>query len=135
MNEMYDMSIVTHNIGVMGLLGVIIVNILILLVSQDIRMYAKRMRIFMPIGAGMLSLIIFTGAVMMTAKHLEFTIANSIMTVFSFILIFLEVKRYVSLKHLDLNKIDAFKLYRQKAFRIFQIEFFVSLAISVWMLA
>lgn len=134
MDEMYNMSIVTHNIGVMGLLGVIVVNVLMLLATKDIRSYAKRMRVFMPIGAGMLSLIIFTGAVMMTSKHLSFTIENIVMTVFSLILIFLEVKRYASLKHIDLSKENAFEMYRQKAFRIFQIEFFVSLAISVWML-
>ena len=134
MNEMYDMSIITHNIGVMGLLGVILINILMLLVSQNIHAYAKKMRVFMPIGSAMIAIIIFTGAVMMTAKHLEFTVENSLMTVFSLVLIFLEVKRYAGLKHLNLKLENAFEIYKKKAFRIFQIEFFVSLAISVWML-
>ena len=134
MEEMYNISIVMHNLGVMGMLGVIIINSLMLLFSKEINDYAKRMRVFMPIGAGMLSIIIFTGAVMMAAKHLTFTVENIIMILFSFFLIFFEVKRYATLKHLDLSKPDAFKLYREKTFRILQIEFFVSLAISVWML-
>ncbi len=133
MNEMYDMSIVTHNLGVIGLLGVVLVNILMLLKEENIHVYAKKMRVFMPIGATTISVILFTGTIMMAAKHLSFSAENIFMIIFGVFLIFFEVKRYSNLKHLDIRKENAFDLYKQKAFKILQIEFFISLGISIWM--
>lgn len=134
MNEMYDMSIVTHNLSVMGILAVILVNIVMLLGAQDIRKYAKRMRIFMPMSATMIAVILFTGVVMMAAKHLEFTIENIIMIVFGTLLIFLELIRYKKLKHIDISADDALKTYKSLALKILNSEFFITLAISAWML-
>ncbi len=134
MNEMYDMSIVTHNLSVMGILAVIFVNIVMLLGAQDIHKYAKRMRIFMPMSATMIAVILFTGIVMMAAKHLEFSIENIIMIVFGTLLIFLELVRYKKLKHIDISVEDALKTYKSLALKILNIEFFVTLAISAWML-
>lgn len=37
MNEMYDMSIVTHNYGVIGILGTILVNIIMLMRADNIK--------------------------------------------------------------------------------------------------
>ncbi|MBU0719836.1 hypothetical protein KJ877_00695 [bacterium] len=133
MNEMYDMSIVTHNFGVMGILGVILVNIVMLLRAQNIRIYAKKMRVFMPIGATMIAVILFTGSVMMAAKHLSFTVENIIMIVFGTLMIFFEITRYKKLKHLDLSEENHLQNYKSAAMRILQFEFFVTLAISVWM--
>ena len=134
MNKMYDMSIVTHNLSVMGILAVILVNIVMLLGAQDIRKYAKRMRIFMPMSATMIAVILFTGVVMMAAKHLEFTIENIIMIVFGTLLIFLELIRYKKLKHIDISADDALKTYKSLALKILNSEFFITLAISAWML-
>ncbi|MBU1657800.1 hypothetical protein KKG72_01965 [bacterium] len=134
MNEMYEMSIVTHNFGVMGILGVILVNIVMLVMAQDIRIYAKKMRVFMPIGASLIAVILFTGAVMMAAKHLSFSIENIIMIVFGTFLIFFELTRYKKLKHLNLEQENPLETYKKGAFKILQIEFFITLAISVWML-
>lgn len=131
MNEMYDMSIVTHNLVVVCLLGVILVNILMLLVAQDVRVYAKKMRIFMPIGATLISAILFTGAIMMAAKHLEFTTENIIMIVFGSFLIFLESRRYSTLKHLKRESL--FGGYKKKALIFLMAELLGSVAISVWM--
>jgi hypothetical protein len=134
MNEMYDMSIVTHNMGVMGILAVILVNLVMLLSSQDIRRYAKRVRIFMPMSATMIAVILFTGIVMMAAKHLHFTVENIIMIIFGIALIFLELTRYKKLKHLDISKEDALQTYKSIGLKILNIEFFVTLLISAWML-
>ncbi len=134
MNEMYDMSIVTHNLGVMGIMAVVLINLVMLIVAQDIHRYAKKMRVFMPIGAMMIAVILFTGTVMMAAKHLHFSGENIIMIVFGILLIFLELTRYKKLKHLDFDKEDAFATYKTLALKIMSIEFFVSLIISVWML-
>lgn len=133
MNEMYAMGIVTHNIGVMGMLAVILINFLMLVGAQDIRRYAKRMRIFMPIGAGFIATILFTGAVMMAAKHLHFTFENSVMTVFGVLLIILEAKRYKKLKYINMNEPNPLERYKAIAYKILSIEFFGSLLITVWM--
>ncbi|MCX6075786.1 MAG: hypothetical protein NTW78_02745 [Campylobacterales bacterium] len=134
MNEMYDMSIVTHNMSVMGILAVILVNLVMLLGAQDIRRYAKRVRIFMPMSATMIAVILFTGIVMMAAKHLNFSVENVIMIIFGIALIFLELTRYKKLKHLDIGKEDALKTYKSIGLKILNIEFFVTLLISAWML-
>jgi len=134
MNEMYDMSIVTHNMGVMGILAVILVNLVMLLGAQDIRRYAKRVRIFMPMSATMIAVILFTGIVMMAAKHLNFSVENVIMIIFGVALIFLELTRYKKLKHLDISKEDALQTYKSIGLKILNIEFFVTLLISAWML-
>lgn len=134
MNEMYDMSIVTHNFGVIGLLAVILVNLLMLLGAQEIHRYAKRVRIFMPMSVTMIAVILFSGTVMMAAKHLHFSVENIIMILFGIALIFLELTRYKKLKHLDISKEDALQSYKSIGLRILNIEFFVTLAISVWML-
>jgi hypothetical protein len=133
MNEMYAMSIVTHNIGVMGMLAVILINFLMLLGAQDIRKYAKRMRIFMPIGAGLIATILFTGAVMMAAKHLSFTFENIVMIIFGVLLIILEAKRYKKLKYINLKEENPLQRYKAMAYKILSIEFFGSLFITLWM--
>ncbi|MCD6258078.1 MAG: hypothetical protein J7J31_00585 [Helicobacteraceae bacterium] len=133
MNEMYAMGIVTHNIGVMGMLAVILINFLMLVGAQDIRRYAKRMRIFMPIGAGLIATILFTGAVMMAAKHLSFSFENIVMIVFGILLIILEAKRYKKLKYINMNEPNPLERYKAIAYKILSIEFFGSLLITVWM--
>jgi hypothetical protein len=134
MNEMYDMSIVTHNFGVIGLLAVILVNLLLLLGAQDIHRYAKKVRIFMPMSVTMIAVILFSGTVMMAAKHLAFSVENIIMILFGVSLIFLELTRYKKLKHLDISKNDALQTYKSLGLKILNIEFFVTLTISAWML-
>lgn len=133
MNEMYAMGIVTHNLGVMGMLAVILINFLMLFGARDIRKYAKRMRIFMPIGAGLIATILFTGAVMMAAKHLHFSVENTIMTIFGIALIILEAKRYKKLKYINLTDENPLQRYKAVGYKILSIEFFGSLLITLWM--
>jgi len=133
MNEMYDMSIVTHNYGVISVLGVILVNTLMLLGAKDLSKYIRGMRIFMPIGGTAIGIIVFTGVVMMAAKHLEFTLANIAMIIFAILLIFLEVKRASKLKYINKKEQNAFKNYKSFALKILLLEVFVTLCISFWM--
>ena len=49
MNEMYALGLQIHDVGVWVLVGVVVINILMLQSADDLRVYAKRMRIFMPI--------------------------------------------------------------------------------------
>ena len=133
MNEMYDMSIVTHNYGVMYVLGVILLNLIMLLRANDVKKYTRFMRIFMPIGSLGIGLIIFTGVIMMAAKHLDFTLANIAMIIFATILIVLEVKRSSKLKYLNKKEEGAFKKYKSFAIKVLALEVFVTLSISAWM--
>jgi len=134
MNEMYNMSIVTHYYGVIGVFGVIFVNVFMLLRANNIYAYRRFMTLFMPIGSIGIGTVIFTGVIMMAAKHLDFTIENIIMIVFSVAMIVLEAKRSSKLKYLNSKKEDALSEYKKFAFNILKIEFIGTLIISVWML-
>lgn len=133
MNEMYDMSIVTHNWGVMSVLGVILINIFMLLGIKNIAKYTRAMSLFTPIVGTTIGMVIFTGVVMMAAKHLDFTVQNIAMITFAVILIYLEVKRSKGLQNLNKKDENAIKEYRTYALKIFLLEIFVTLSISFWM--
>ncbi len=130
---MYDMSIVTHNFGVMGVLGVILVNILMLLTAKNIAAYRKKMIIFTPIGSTMIGLVIFTGIIMMAAKHLDFTVENIVMIIFATSVVMLEVKRAMTLKRLNVKIDNALADYKSYALNILLIETAAVLAMSAWM--
>ncbi|MEA1919884.1 MAG: hypothetical protein U9N52_08600 [Campylobacterota bacterium] len=133
MNEMYTMSVDIHMMGVVMMMAVILGNLLHVTMADDIRIYAKKMRQIMPIISSLMFLLLFTGTVMMAAKHLDFTIENIIMIVFNIFLIILETKRYMSLKHCNPNKENVFENYKIKATKILWIELLGTLVISIWM--
>ena len=133
MNEMYDMSIVTHNYGVMLILGVIFYNFVTLSMAQDIQKYKRMMNLFMPIGMTMIGTVLFTGIVMMAAKHLDFTIANIIMILIFIALVVLENIKSKRLRFLDTKVENSWVEYKNFAKKIFALELFLVLAISSWM--
>lgn len=133
MNEMYSMSIVTHNYSVMLVLGVIFVNFLMLKSATELKKYKRALSLFMPIGMTMFGSIIFTGIVMMAAKHLDFSVENVVMILIAVALIVLENKRSKDLRYLDTRVENYFENYKGYAYRIFSIEILLVLAISVWM--
>ncbi|OHD96791.1 MAG: hypothetical protein A3E21_03455 [Sulfurimonas sp. RIFCSPHIGHO2_12_FULL_36_9] len=133
MNEMYDMSIVTHNWGVMSVLGVIFINIFMLFGIKNLAKYTRAVSLFTPIVGTTIGIVIFTGVVMMAAKHLDFTAQNIVMIIFAIILIYLEVKRSLGLKRLNKKEENAFKNYKSYALKIFILEILVILSISLWM--
>jgi len=133
MNEMYNMSVVTHNYGVMLVLGVILVNFYMLLSTKNIKKYRRIHTLFMPIGMTMVGILLFTGIVMMAAKHLDFTIENIVMILFVTALIVLENKRSSTLKNSDLRVESSFKNYKKYAMKILALEVIAVLSISVWM--
>jgi hypothetical protein len=133
MNEMYDMSVVIHLVAVIVLVGLIVLNISILKAEKDIHQYAYKMRKLLPISYSMIVIIIFTGAVMMAAKHLEFSTANIAMIILSLYLIPVEIKRYKSLKHLNIKAENAFENYKKSAQKILISELGLIVLISIWM--
>ncbi len=133
MNEMYDMSIVTHNYGVIGILLAVFINFMMLYRATEMKKYKREMRIFTPISSIGIGIIIFTGVVMMAAKHLQFSIENIAMIIFAVSFIVLEVKRAKTLKYLDPKKENALKVFKSFAIKIFLIEIVLVLSISFWM--
>ena len=134
MNEMYSMGLDLHSIAAVTVLAVIFLNLFILISYQDLAKYKRIMSIFLtPLAATMLGFAIFTGVIMMAAKHLDFTLENIVMILISIIYIVLEVKRLKSLKYLDPRKERAFEAYKPLARTILQIEFLMVLVISIWM--
>ena len=133
MNEMYDMSIVTHYYGVVGILVVVLINIWMLNRANNIQNYKRQMRIFTPIGSTAIGVIIFTGVIMMAAKHLDFTIENIAMILFAVAIIILEVKRAKSLKYLDSRIDGALEGFKTLAAKILLFEVIITISISIWM--
>ena len=133
MNEMYDMGIVTHNWGVMLVLAVIFINILMLFGIRNIAKYKRAMLLFTPIAATAIGTVIFTGVVMMAAKHLKFTVENIAMILFAVTLIYLERKRAKALRTTSQKEADSFKNFKSYALNILLLEIFVTLSISTWM--
>ena len=135
MEAMYKTGLNIHYFGVIVLMGVVVFNIVMLSLSHHIVRYAKRMRIVMPISSSLIALILFTGAVMMAAKHLHFTLANNAMIVIAIVMIILEAKRYKTLKRkTDITQEDSFDLYKKKAFRYLGIEMTMLILMTVWMM-
>lgn len=133
MNEMYDMSIVTHNYGVIGVLAVIFINAMMLAMAKDITAYARKIRLFMPIGMTIIGAVVFTGIVMMASKHLDFSVANVVMIFLAIVLIVLENKRSSKLIALDKTQVKAFENYKKQALNILLFEVLLIVSISAWM--
>lgn len=134
MNEMYDMSVVIHYYGVVGMLLVIFINILFLQRAQNIEKYKRQMSLFTPIASIPIGIVIFTGVIMMAAKHLDFTVENIVMIVFSILIIYLEAKRSMGLKYIDKKKEDALQEYKKYSVKLLFMEIVLTISISIWML-
>ena len=129
---MYNMSINYHDYSVIALLVMIGLNFLLLFQAKNLLPYRKKMAFLIPTIAVTLAFILFTGTIMMAAKHLHFSLANIAMIVTGILFIILEVKRVKPLKHLkDLPQ--AIPLYRNYAKKILLIELSLILGISFWM--
>ena len=134
MNEMYNMGLSIHTVGGIALLGVIFLNIFFLRFAKNLKKYKRLMSIFLlPLTASVLGLEIFTGVIMMAAKHLDFTIANIVMIAVSVLLIVLEAKRAKSLKYMNPNKDGSLEAYKNYGIKFLYIELAWVLVIFLWM--
>jgi ABC-type Fe3+-siderophore transport system permease subunit len=132
MNEMYNMSIVTHYYSVWAVLGVILLNLYMLNKASCMKDYKRFNSLFMPIGSMFIGGVIFTGIIMMAAKHLEFSIENIIMIIIGVYVIVLEASRSKKLKYL--SKDTQLCAYKTQVNKIFLIQSILVIAISIWML-
>lgn len=133
MEEMYTMTIGIHAFVVWALIGVIGLNIVQLLMADNIYQYANKTRVWMPVGATLIAAVLFTGTIMMAAKHLDFTVENIVMIVFGIAMIVLEVKRYKILKRTDPRKEDAMQSYKTVGLRLLGAEMVWMIGITAWM--
>ena len=134
MNEMYSMGLSIHSIGAVGLLGVVFINILALMNANELAKYRRLMSIvLMPLSSMAIGVALFTGIVMMAAKHLNFTIENIVMIFIGVVLIVLEAKRAKMLRFLNAKKERALEAYKPFGLKILYIEFLLITLISLWM--
>jgi hypothetical protein len=134
MNEMYNMGLDLHSWSAVAVLVMIFLNLFVLISSKELVKYKRANSLYwMPLEITLLGSLLFTGVVMMAAKHLEFTIENIVMIILGIVLIVLEAKRLKTLKYLSTKKEHAFTAYKPFARTILQIEFVLVLLMSLWM--
>jgi len=134
MNEMYNMGLSLHSIGAVVVLAVIVMNLYFLISGTDLKKYKRFHSIVLwPTTFSILGFVIFTGTIMMAAKHLDFTFANIVMIILSIVYIGLEAKRVKALKYLNATKEHAFNAYKPMARTILQVEFIMVLLLSLAM--
>jgi len=134
MNEMYNMSIVAHYYSVVAVFLSILLNLVMLIKANDIEKHKRFVSLYNPIGGTFMGGIIFTGVVMMAAKHLDFSIENILMILIAIYMIYLDVKRNKALKIIRTDYHSSFQFYRLFAMRMLVMQMLVLLAMSIWML-
>ena len=133
MNEMYNMSLSIHWVSVFLLLAIFAASLWQLERANDVMVYLKKMRIQSPLIMMAMFAPIFTGMVMMAAKHLAFTIPNIVMILLSIILIYFELKRSKPLKFATIIEEGVFEKYKKDAKMILVGEIALIVLISIWM--
>ena len=133
MNEMYNMSLSLHSVSVFILLAIFVASLWQLERANDVMAYLKKMRIQSPLIMMAMFAPIFTGMVMMAAKHLEFTIPNIVMILLSTVIIYFELKRTRPLKYATIIEEGAFEKYKKDAKTILVGEIAFIVLISLWM--
>jgi ABC-type Fe3+-siderophore transport system permease subunit len=134
MNEMYTMGLDLHSWSAAAILAMIFLNLFVLISSKDLQKYKRVNSLYLtPLGMTLIGSVLFTGVVMMAAKHLDFTLENIAMIIIGVVLIVLEAKRLKALKYLNAKKEKAFDAYKPFARTLLQIEFVLVLLMSLWM--
>ena len=125
------MSIISHSYSVVGLLLAIFGNFLVARSMYDVVEYKKFMHFFVFVTPLFVAAVIFTGVIMMAAKHLAFTLENNIMIVFAIMMIILEAKRSKFVKYFP--KQGSKILLRNKVYGFLLLELLLVVSISIWM--
>jgi hypothetical protein len=127
------MSLSIHWWGVLLLIGIFLASLWQLNRSKDVLAYLRKMRIQGPLIFMAMFIPIFTGMVMMAAKHLDFTISNIMMILLSIILVVFEIKRAKPLKYASIAEEGAFEKYKKEAKTILISEIALIVLVSLWM--
>jgi ABC-type Fe3+-siderophore transport system permease subunit len=128
------MGLALHSWSAVAVLGMIFINLYVLISSKELAKYKRVNALYLtPLFITVFGSLIFTGIVMMAAKHLHFTIENVVMIIIGIAMIVLEAKRLKSLKYLSTKKEHALEVYKPFARTLLQIEFVLVLLMSLWM--
>ena len=130
---MYEMSLILHEAGIVLLLLIFLLSIWQLNRVENTLGYLKKMRIQAPMIMMAMFVPIFTGMVMMAAKHLSFSVPNIVMIILSIVLIIFEIKRARPLKYASIMEKDVFEQYKKDATMILVGESALIVLISIWM--
>jgi hypothetical protein len=122
---MYNFALQSHSYSIYGVILIILINFIATFSQQELSKLRRFMVIFTPMGSVMLAGVIFTGILMMAAKHLEFSLQNIVMILISIVLIVLEAKRSKALRYI---KQDGFLTYKKYAYIILALELFLTIA-------
>ena len=134
MNEMYNMALSLHNWSAVAVLVMIFINLYILISAKELAKYKRVNSLYLiPLQITVLGTLLFTGIVMMAAKHLHFSIENIVMIILGVVLLILEAKRLKALKYLSTKKEHALEVYKPFSRTILQVEFGLVLLMSLWM--
>jgi len=134
MNEMYNMGLSLHSWSAVAVLVMIFINLYVLISAKELAKYKRVNSLYLlPLEITVLGTLLFTGIVMMAAKHLHFSVENIVMIILGVALIVLEAKRLKSLKYLSTKKEHALEVYKPFSRTILQVEFGLVLLMSLWM--
>ncbi|WP_457747161.1 hypothetical protein [Sulfurimonas sp.] len=128
------MGLDLHSLSAVATLVMIFINLFLLISSKELAKYKRANALYwMPLEITLVGSLLFTGIVMMAAKHLDFTIENIAMILVGIVFIILEVKRLKALKYLSTTKDHALNVYKPFARTILQVEFILVFVMSLWM--
>lgn len=130
MDYMYGYALLAHFYSVFGMLAVIVINMFIIQKVNDISKLRRIMLIWTPMGSVMLGSVIFSGVIMMAAKHLDFTWQNILMIIASIVIIILEAKRA---KRLRYTKKEEFLKYKNYANMLLAIQSAIVIVVATLM--
>lgn len=134
MDMMYNASIQIHFGLIVALMGVMGFNAAMLQFAVQGATYVRRARIAMPLSVSLIAGVIFTGIVMMAAKHLDFTLENIAMIAITLFLIVMESRRYKRLRRMRTSEEGALNAYRPYALKLLGAELAVTVVMTFWMI-
>ena len=134
METMYAMGLNIHFYATVVLLGVILFNLFRLLRATNIHHYAKKSVYINQLAMLFLGAVVFTGMIMMAAKHLDLSVENIVMILFSLLFFILEARRLKQLRFLNTAQENPLLDYQTRAKKLLYIELAGTLLISIWML-
>ncbi|BBG64908.1 hypothetical protein NNO_0206 [Hydrogenimonas sp.] len=118
---MEKMALEIHIASVIVLALIIAADIAAIFIQKDDWKLKKYLRIQATAWSTVLSMVIFTGMIMMTVMKTGFTVKVIVMIAASLALITLEVRRHLDLKRAKIDS-ECFEKFRKRALRYYIFE-------------
>lgn len=130
--DMLGEMVLYHSILIKIMLGVILVGMVMPFIGKMCPATVKRMRIYMFVSHGLLTMIAFTGLVALVFAKISLTISIIVMIVAFFVLIGVEVIKYRKMLNTRNNKESCAKDMRVLAIQYGLIEIVVLMSLVVY---